>query len=82
MAWYMEVGGSGRGECCMSVSMGWSASWITCVVWSLILRRCMLRHSMWRCGVLPFAYAVYLRQKGHRSWASSVGIVLFLWDME
>ena len=82
MAWQKVSGmksGCVVGAVSMSVQIGMRAWCRTCAAVYRVSVRCLLEHSMWRCGVYPFLWERRPLQKGQRASSSGVGgIVLDL----
>ena len=75
MAWQKVSGvksGCEVGAVLMSVQIGMRAWCRTCAAVYCVSVRCLLEHSMWRCGVFPFLWERRLLQNGQ--WASSSGV--------
>ena len=76
MAWQKVSGvksGCGDGAMSMSVQIGVRAWCRTCASVYCVIVRCLLEHSMWRCGVFPFLWERRPLQKGQRASSSGVG---------
>ena len=76
MAWQKMSGvksGCDVGAMSMSVQIGVRAWCRTCAAVYRVSVRCLLKYSMWRCGMFPFLWERRLLQKGKRASSSGVG---------